>query len=447
MKKTNIAIIISILTVLFLAGFFFLRKEEVVEDIVEEEEVLVTEIGLELVAEGFTSPLGLIPSNDGTGRKFVIDQAGLIRIIDREGNLLEGGFLDLRDHMVELRTGFDERGLLGLAFHPDFGENGRFFVHYSAPLREGGPAEWDHTSTIAEIRVDDNDPNVADIDSKRIIIEVDQPQFNHNGGHLAFGPDGYLYIALGDGGGANDVGLGHPDIGNGQDTSTLLGSILRIDVDGAEPYSVPRDNPFVGEEGLDEIFAYGLRNPYHISFDRGGANDLFVADVGQDLWEEVNIVTRGGNYGWNIREGMNCFDPERPADPPAECPMVGVSGELLIDPILEYRNARNEGIGIAIVGGYLYRGNSIPGLTGSYLFADWSRGFGEGDGSVFAAERENGEWVWREFFVSNERGDGRLGLFITGVGEDHDGELYLLTTENAGPSGETGKVYRIVSAR
>ncbi len=438
---------VSILAVLLLIGFLFLRTEEVVEEIIEEEEVLVTEVGLELVAEGFSSPLGLIPSNDGTGRKFVIDQAGLIRIIDGEGNLLERNFLDLRGHMVELRTGFDERGLLGLAFHPDFGENGRFFVYYSAPLREGGPAEWDHTSTIAEFRVDDNDPNVADIDSKRIILEVDQPQFNHNGGHLVFGPDGYLYIAFGDGGGANDVGLGHPDIGNGQDTRTLLGSILRIDVDGDEPYSVPRDNPFVEGDGLDEIFAYGLRNPYHISFDRGGTNELFAADVGQDLWEEVNIVTRGGNYGWNIREGMHCFDSETPADPPVECPTVGAAGEALIDPILEYRNARNDGIGIAIVGGYVYRGDSIPGLVGNYLFADWSRGFGEGDGSVFVAEQGNGEWTWRELVISNGREDGRLGLFITGVGEDHNGEIYLLTTENAGPTGETGKVYKMVPAR
>ncbi len=410
-----------------------------------EEKVIkpVKEIGIELIAEGFTSPLGYVSANDGTERMFLIDQIGLVKIINNEGKVLENDFLDLREKMVELRLSFDERGLLGLAFHPKFKENGRFFVHYSAPLREEGPEGWDHTAVISEFIVNENNSNIANIDSEKIIIQIDQPQFNHNGGHLAFGPDGYLYISLGDGGAANDVGLGHPEIGNGQDVSTLLGSILRINIDTEDPYSIPQDNPFINDEnGLDEIFAYGLRNPYHISFDRNG--DLFAIDVGQDLWEEVNIITKGGNYGWNIREGMHCFDPENPTEPPDECPTVGERGEELIDPILEYRNARNDGIGIAIVGGYVYRGKLIEGLIGNYVFADWSRSFNNGDGSVFAATLENGKWIFDELMFLN---NSRLELFITGIGEDANGELYLLTTEEPGPTGNTGKVFKIVPSK
>ena len=409
---------------------------------VEPEEPL-EEIGVELVAEGFSSPLAFVSSGDGTGRMFVVDQAGVIWVLDGEGNVLEEYFLDLRDVIVELRAGFDERGLLGVAFHPNYPQNGRFFVHYSAPLREGAPADWDHTAVIAEFQVSEEDINAADPDSERIILQIDQPQFNHNGGQIAFGPDGYLYIPLGDGGAANDVGLGHPDIGNGQDITTLLGSILRIDIDQGDPYAIPSDNPFVGEEGRDEIFAYGLRNPYRISFDAMGNNDLFAADVGQDLWEEVNIVARGGNYGWNLMEGTHCFDPQNPEQPPAECPSVGLRGEPLLDPILEYRNARNGGIGIAVIGGYVYRGQAINDLRGNYVFGDWSLGFGEGDGSVFAATLANGVWNFRELAITN-RENQRMGLFITGFGQDADHELYILTTENAGPSGNTGKIYKIV---
>ncbi|MBT9146119.1 MAG: Quinoprotein glucose dehydrogenase B [candidate division WS2 bacterium] len=412
MKKVVILILIAVIG---LGLYFFYQDDPVLDEEVDVEEQVIG-VGIELIAEGFTSPVGFVSANDGTGRMFLIDQIGLIKIIDEDGEVLEDNFLDVREKMVELREGFDERGLLGLAFHPEFTSNGRFFVHYSAPLREGAPEGWDHTGVIAEFRVSEDNPNVANIDSEKIIIQIDQPQFNHNGGHLAFGPDGYLYIPLGDGGGANDVGLGHPEIGNGQDTSNSLGSILRIDIDGEGTYSIPQDNPFVGsEDGLDEIFAYGFRNPYHISFDRGGSNELFVADVGQDLWEEVNIVTRGGNYGWNIREGMHCFDPETPADSPSDCPTVGAKGEGLINPILQYRNARHDGIGIAIVGGYVYRGQLIRGLIGQYVFADWSRAFGAGDGSLFTARKENDRWEFNELEILNGV-NGRLGLFVKGVG-------------------------------
>ncbi|MDD4455585.1 MAG: PQQ-dependent sugar dehydrogenase, partial [Candidatus Methanomethylophilaceae archaeon] len=266
-------------------------------------------VGLELVAGGFTMPVALASPADGTGRLFVADLPGIIRVIDAGGLLLDEPFLDITGRVVGLRPGYDERGLLGLAFHPEFAENGRFFVYYSAPLRAGAPEGWDHTSQISEFAVSAGGENRADPDSERVILEVDQPQSNHNGGSIAFGPDGYLYIPLGDGGGARDVGPGHPPGGNGQDVETLLGKILRIDVDGPEPYGIPADNPFVGKPGRDEIYAYGLRNPWRMTFDPGGEHRLFAADAGQYLWESVKMIVPGGNHGWNLREGNHAFDP------------------------------------------------------------------------------------------------------------------------------------------
>jgi glucose/arabinose dehydrogenase len=262
-------------------------------------------VGLRLVADGLTSPVDLVPVPDGSGRMFVVDQVGLIRILRPDGTLASQPFLDLRDRIVKLSPSYDERGLLGLAFHPDYAHNGRFFVYYSAPLRPGAPAGFNTTSTVSEFHVSASDPDRADTGSERVLLQVDKPQSNHNAGTLLFGPDdGDLYISIGDGGGANDVGLGHVDDwydanagGNGQDvTQNLLGNILRIDVDSGDPYGIPADNPFVGRPGLDEIYAYGFRNPYRMSFDMGGTHRLLVGDAGQGRWEEVSDVTRGGDY-------------------------------------------------------------------------------------------------------------------------------------------------------
>lgn len=250
-------------------------------------------IDLELIAEGFVSPLEIISPPDKSGRLFVVDRIGIIKIISTDRQILETPFLDIRDKLVNLDTAFDERGFLGLAFHPKFSKNGKFYVYYSAPLREGAPEGFDHTSNVSEFKVSEN-PNVAEINEK-IVMQIDQPQPNHNGGQILFGPDGYLYIALGDGGGANDVDSGHPEKGNGQDINTLLGSILRIDID-KEPYGIPADNPFVSRDGKDEIFAYGFRNPFRMSFDEETEN-LYAGDVGQNLWEEVDVVKRGGITG------------------------------------------------------------------------------------------------------------------------------------------------------
>jgi glucose/arabinose dehydrogenase len=404
-------------------------------------------IGLTLVAHGLSSPVSLTESPDDSGRLFVADQMGLVRIIDADGALLEEPFLDLRGRMVSLMPNFDERGLLGLAFHPRYAENGRFFVYYSAPRRPSAPMNFNHTSHVSEFSVS-ADPRVAEPGSERVLLQVDQPQFNHNAGGLAFGPDGHLYISLGDGGGANDVGTGHtPGLGNGQDVSNLLGSILRIDVDAGSPYGIPGDNPFLGREGRDEIYAYGLRNPFRFSFDQGGSRELLAADVGQNLWEEVNLIRKGGNYGWNRKEGTHCFDPQAPNTPPTSCPDVGPLGEPLLDPVVEYGNSRvqPDGLGIAVIGGYVYRGRSLPQLNGRYVFGDWSVGFLQPAGRIFVATpRARGLWNIQEPRI-NTSPDGRLGHYLVGFGQDRAGEVYVLTSDTRGPTGSTGRVYRLVN--
>jgi glucose/arabinose dehydrogenase len=405
-------------------------------------------VGLELVAEGLTSPLALMPSGDGSGRLFILDQIGQIWVMTAAGELADEPFLDIRDRLVVLATDYDERGLLGMAFHPDYAENGRFYVYYSAPLREAAPDDWDHTSHLSEFLVSEDDPDVADLDSERIILQVDQPQSNHDGGQITFGPDGYLYIPLGDGGGANDVGTGHtPELGNAQDTTNLLGSILRIDVDGGDPYGIPDDNPFSGEQGREEIYAYGFRNPYRIAFDAGGDRQLFVGDAGQNLWEEVDIVTLGGNYGWHIKEGTHCFDPQTPNTSPAECPDHGPRDEPLIDPIIEYQNANAPGgLGVVVVGGLVYRGRAMPDLQGHYIFGDWSTDWGRPAGVLFVArppETPGELWAFEELSVHSHE-NGRLGSFLLSFGQDADQELYVLTSDTAGPAGHTGQVYKMV---
>ena len=418
------------------------------------------DIGVQLVADGLTSPVALASPLDGSGRLFLVDQVGLIRVINADGTLRPDPFLDLRSQIVPLMSGFDERGLLGLAFHPGYSANGRFFVYYSAPLRAGAPAGFDHTSHISEFTVS-ADPNRADPTSERIVLQVDEPQFNHNGGTVLFGPDGFLYISLGDGGGADDVGLGHVedwyaanDGGNGQDIQqNLLGGILRIDVDSGSPYGIPPDNPFTAtpgcSDGCDETFAYGFRNPYRMSFDMGGSHELFVGDAGQELWEEVSVVTRGGNYGWNVKEGTHCVSTDNPDESPAECPdevQSGIrAGDPLIDPVIEYANHHQPGgLGAVVVGGHVYRGDVLRQLVGRYVFGDWSTEFEEPDGTLFvASRRKQGLWLMQELRVAN-RPSGRIDHYVLGFGQDLSGEVYVLVTENTGPTGNTGKVFKLV---
>jgi hypothetical protein len=286
-------------------------------------------------------------------------------------------------------------------------------------------------------------------------MEIDQPQMNHNGGQIVFGPDGFLYIPLGDGGAADDVGEGHVEDwydanagGNGQDVEqNLLGSILRIDVDQGEPYAIPSDNPFA-DSPMPEIWANGFRNPFRMSFDRGGEQQLFVGDVGQNMWEEVSVVTAGGNYGWNVKEGTHCFSTANPNQSLPSCPSATASGDPLIDPILEYAHPGGGGLGgLSVIAGYVYRGNALPALTGRYIFGDWSTAFDTPNGHLFVATPgTNGTWVMSALSIANrESADpGNIGEFVLSLGQDAAGELYVLTTDQPGPSGTTGKVYRLV---
>jgi glucose/arabinose dehydrogenase len=403
------------------------------------------EIQLEEVATGLTAPVDLDAPPDDSGRLFVVEQVGRIRIVDANGTLEESPFLDVSDRLPELGANYDERGLLGLAFHPDFAANGLFYVYYSIPLRDTAPDGYNHTERLSEFHVSDVDPNTVDMSSERVLLEIDEPEMNHNAGTITFGPDGYLYVPLGDGGAANDVGVGHPPVGNGQDTSTLLGSILRIDVDTDQGYLVPDDNPFVDEPAVaDEIWAYGFRNPYRMSFDRE-TGDLLVGDAGQNLWEEVDRVAEGGNYGWHIREGTHCFDPANPDGSPATCAETGSRGEPLLDPVIEYANggAPGGGLGLVVIGGYVYRGTGMPSLAGKYIFGDWSTGFGAPDGTLLVATpQENGLWPIQRLRVAGMP-DGNLGRYLTAFGQGADNELYALTSENSGPSGDTGTIFRI----
>ena len=293
-------------------------------------------VKLQLVAEGFVSPLNAVSLTDGSGRMLIADQVGTVHVLNKDGKLSDQLFLDLRSKLTKLNQGFDERGLLGLALHPKFKSNRKLYVFYSAPNRAAAATNVNCTSRVSEFKAMPDDYAKADPGSERVLLEFDKPQMNHNCGRILFGPDGYLYIGTGDGGGANDSEFGHSPQGNGQDTTVLLGKILRIDVDKGDPYGIPSDNVFAnGKQGRSEIFAYGLRNPWGISFDRGGSHELFAVDVGQNLFEELNIIVNGGNYGWRVREGFHAFDPKTPNEPPADSAKTDALGRPFIDPLVE----------------------------------------------------------------------------------------------------------------
>lgn len=405
------------------------------------------------IAEGLAVPVMLTDPGDGSGRRFVVDQPGQIRIIDDQEQLLQEPFLDVSDRLVELDPNYDERGLLGLAFHPEFAENGRFFVYYSAPAREQAPNGWDHTSHLAEFRVDADDPNRADPQSERVIMRIDQPYGNHNGGHITFGRDGMLYVPLGDGGNGNDQDREGDDIrprperGNAQTRSTLLGSVLRLDVDGERPYEVPDDNPFVGEQNSrGEIWAYGLRNPFGLSVDRE-TGDMYASDAGQALFEEVNRLEAGGNFGWNIKEGTSCFNPADATSPLPECPDEGPYGRPLIDPVVEYQ--RGPETGSVVIPGVRYRGEAIPQLRDQVVFGDYSRIRYRPDGVIYtAAEEDERPWDMEQVTIENAldgQADGELNRFLLSISQDADGELYALTSDAGGPAGETGAVLALTA--
>jgi glucose/arabinose dehydrogenase len=387
-------------------------------------------VALETLATGLGAPLAVAFAPDAD-RRYVADQAGRLLVHDADG-LRDRPALDLRGR---LEAG-GEKGLLGVALHPAFATNRRLFVRYSAPSRPGTPSGFSHTFVLSEFRFDEAGTRV-DPDSERTLLEVPQPQSNHNAGDLAFGPDGLLYVAVGDGGAAADQGRGHVEDrydavggGNGQDvTENLLGSILRLDVDSAgedEPYAIPDDNPLVGRAGLDEQYAWGFRNPWRLSFD---GTDLFVGDVGQSAYEEVSLVEAGGNYGWNVREGRHCFRA-------GDCPTTGTDGEPLVDPIVEYPHGGAPVSGISVIGGAVYRGSAFPAARGVYLFGDFRV-----DGRLFAATRpaNGGEWPTTTVDLA---GDAPRKLQqLRSFGRDADGELYVV-----GMGSEGGGLFRLVPA-
>lgn len=401
-------------------------------------------VNLQVVAEGLTHPLMLISPPDGTKRRFIIEQIGVIRVLMPDGKLLDEPFLNIRHkiHPSPLLPDFDERGLLGLTFHPNYRTNGKFYVAYSGRLPGNSGLDrvvwWSHTNYVAEYQVSKTDPNRADPNSERILTAIDWPQFNHNGHWIGFGPDGYLYISTGDGGYANDWGIGHHVTkGNGQDLQSLHGKVLRIDVDKGQPYAIPPDNPFVGRRDvLPEIWAYGFRNPWRCSFDMGGGRELFCADVGQNSYEEVSIVIKGGNYGWRVKEGRHCFDYVNPNQHPPAC-----SDQGMIDPIIEYNNCNvhRDCKGISITGGYVYRGSHQP-WQGAYIFGDWSKQFAVRDGRLYIATKDGSAWRMQDVRVGNM---ANFNSYVLGFGQDADGEVYVTTTDITGPVGKSDRVYRI----
>jgi glucose/arabinose dehydrogenase len=358
--------------------------------------IAAPQIALQPVASGITAPVAVTHAGDGSGRLFITLKAGKIVIHDGT-RVLPTPFLDISP----LVSNGGEQGLLSVAFHPNYRSNGLFFVNYTNTSGD---------TVIARYSVS-QDPNVADPNSAAILLTVAQPFANHNGGQLQFGPDGYLYIGMGDGGAGGDP------LNNGQNLGTLLGKMLRINIDGAFPYTIPEDNPFVGTEGArKEIWALGLRNPWRFSFDRL-TGDLFIADVGQDSWEEIDYQVAGSkegeNYGWKLMEGNHCYIPSTNCN----------TGALTL-PIIEYAHGPNDSVGCAVTGGYRYRGTKNYGLSGIYFYGDFCSGRIWG-----ASQQPSGEWTTTELLATS--------LSISTFGEDEAGELYIA---NYSP----GAVYRIV---
>lgn len=377
-------------------------------------------------------PVWMSEAPDGSGRMFIVYQAGKILVV-KKGS--DGGdaktFFDITAR--DPQAGQNECGLLSLAFHPGFATNGLFYVYYNQKNPAGQhtqPQNYPFRSVISEFKVFATNADLADLSSERIVLEVQQPFGNHKGGELLFGPDGYLYLGLGDGGAGGDP------FGSGQNTSTLLAKILRLDVNSRGiskvgwhteklQYGIPRDNPFVNEPDAGfyarkEIFAYGLRNPWRYSFDRQ-TGTLWIGDVGQDLWEEVDLGVKGGNYGWSVREGAHHFKP-------------GPPGAQYIEPVMEYthrENLRSQGmfpdhsLGLCVIGGYVYRGKQFPALDGVYVYGDYNLGTIWGFRYDYDAHKVTAEGTLLEQKKN-----------ITSFAEDAAGEIYALTQD--------GQIYQIV---
>lgn len=427
-----------------------------------------------VVLDQLHAPTNLTHAGDGSGRLFVCDQPGTIHIVE-DGMLLPTPFLDLSGKAVPQTEGYSERGLLGLAFHPDYGTpsapgEGLFYVYYSAPsgANMNPTSPQNHVSVVAEFSVSAQSPDLAEPTSERILLTFGQPQGNHNGGQLAFGPDGYLYIGSGDGGSSDDNNVGHTggggsrptdNLGNSLDRTNLLGKILRIDVHGNDgqggEYGIPGDNPFVAGGGgvRPEIYAEGLRNPWRFSFDDGpgGTGRLFCGDVGQRKVEEINLIVNGGNYGWRYKEGEFVLFPDMVA--------AGNAPSSSVDPIAQYAhpgvvigNPALPELGYSVTGGVVYRGNAIPGLQGKYVFADYGRIQNPGSGRLMGLEETNpgsGVFTLTEALTILE--GNPIPAHILCLGCSEAGEIFVGTKTSSGvldpDQGDglpAGGIYKIV---
>jgi hypothetical protein len=406
-------------------------------------------VGLQPIASGLVAPVFATSMPGDTSDLFVVDQAGKIDVI-HNGVLQPTPFLDITslESAVPLNPGYDERGLLGLAFAPGFNNpaSSGFHTVYTYQSEKAGTATADfgpdpttlttgidHQNVLVQWKVSSSNPLVIDPSTRKDILREDHPALNHNGGTIMFGPDGDLYLAIGDGGTANDAGNGHLPNGNAQSLSMIMGKMIRIDPNGTNSangkYGIPADNPFVNTTGaLPEIYAYGLRNPYKFSFDAGR---LIEGDVGQNNVEEVNLITSGGNYGWAVKEGTFLFHR---ADGTVGANSPG-SPAGLIDPIMEYDHTA----GTAVVGGFVYHGSLLPQLDGKYVFGDFSNGpfSAPGNGRIFYADLTT-----NQIFEFNM--DAPLGMWLKGFGEDANGEIYVLASTKLGPTGNTGVVLELV---
>ena len=405
-------------------------------------------VSLVRLAEGFVSPVSLVPLPGSTDLA-VVDQAGIVTVIDAAGNRRNRPLLDVRSKMTKLNGGFDERGLLSIAFHPRFSEKPLVYAYYSAPLQEGAPEDWDHTSHVSSFAVTEWK---ADLASENVLLRINQPQFNHNSGCLVFGQDGHLFISTGDGGAGSDSGKGHVKGGNAQDIEQLLGKILRINVDGKAPYTSPKDNPFVGVPGRDEIFAWGVRNPWGVVLDPNSPKQLIIADVGQDRYAEVNIIKRGHNYGWHLCEGFEGFDPKKPRATDVKKPRKDKFGNPLTDPVLVYKNIKHtefkddsDAVGSSITGGVVHAGDSIPELKGKYIFGDWSQQWTPAKGSLLVADRSGNKWSMQPLRTVKHP-DGLIDAYVTGFGNDTQGETYVLTSGQPGLGAVKGIVWKLSPA-
>ena len=417
-------------------------------------------ISLDTVVTGLTAPNKGVAAHGDRENLYVVDQVGIAWKVQLATGT-KTVFVDLSSRLVTLGVlgpnTFDERGFLGLAFHPDFQRNGLFYTYTSEPV--GGPPTLpstlppgtaaDHQNVVAEWQLVG-----GSVGGRRELLRVDWPQFNHNGGDLAFGPDGRLYVSMGDGGNADDQGVGRLPNGNAQNLSTPLGKILRIDVTGRNSvngqYGIPADNPFVNRAGaVKEILAFGFRNPFRMSFDRT-RGDLYVGDVGQNDIEEVDRVLAGGNYGWNIKEGTLFFDPNGDADgfaTPNPVPGRPVPAGL-IDPIAQYDTHWE---GHSVIAGFVYRGDQLRGLNGRFIFGDFSRLFnfpnGPHDyGRLFHVNAESNGRGLRAISEFHLTPSNAPNLAVLGFGEDARGEIYLMGNRSGVPFGTGGVVLQLVVA-